>query len=114
MEIREDIGTALRQYMFGNLKKKHSIHSKFYLNSVILIHIPFFKARRNEEITCDEILLMLVYFRKFNSVVQKGITQSYYKLLELEPCLLDEYPFFEKVFFPNQNDKALMVNSIHK
>jgi hypothetical protein len=84
MEIREDIGTALRLYMF---------------------------ARRNEEITCDEILLMLVYFRKFNSNLQKGLTRSYYKLIELEPSLFDDYPFIQKVFLPNSTELSFILNS---
>jgi hypothetical protein len=62
------------------------------------------KARRNEEITCDEILLMLVFFRKFNSILQKGFTISYYKIMQIDSTAFNDYLFFPKVYLPNQNE----------
>ncbi|RNA38475.1 hypothetical protein BpHYR1_041092 [Brachionus plicatilis] len=84
-DTRDKIGTALRQYMI---------------------------ARRNEEITCDEILLMLVYFRKFNSIIQKGIAQSYFKILEIDPNAFKDSTFIEKVYLPNAQE--LQVFQIKK
>ncbi len=73
MDIRERLGTALRQYMI---------------------------ARRNEEITCDEILLTLVLIKRYNSILQKGITQAYFKIVEANPDAFKSSPFFAKVFLP--------------
>ncbi|CAF0776371.1 unnamed protein product [Brachionus calyciflorus] len=84
-EKRDEIGTALRQYMF---------------------------TRRNEEITCDEILLMLVYFRKINLVIQKGITQSFLKLSEIDQnSIRKTYSFFEKIYLPNNNELNLFKSN---
>ena len=63
-----------------------------------------FKARRNEEITCDEILLMLVFFRKFNSILQKGFTVSYFKILAIDQTAFNDYLFFPKVYLPHASE----------
>ena len=44
---------------------------------------------------------MLVYFRKFNSIIQKGIAQSYFKILEMDPNAFKDSTFIEKVYLPN-------------
>ena len=61
-------------------------------------------ARRNEEITCDEILLMLTYFRKFNSILQNGLVISYNKKMQADASSFNDYLFFPKVYLPNQID----------
>lgn len=80
MEIRENIGTALRKYMF---------------------------ARRNEEITCDEILLMLVHFRKSNMILQNEMVSFYNQIIESNMNAFKDYQFFFKVFISNTHAKMI-------
>ncbi len=77
MDIREKLGTALRLYM---------------------------TARRNEEITCDEILLTLVIIKRYNLILQQGIANSYFKIVETNPDAFKTSPFFAKVYLPSSNE----------
>jgi hypothetical protein len=73
---------------------------------ILLINLTIFKfhkARRNEEITCDEVVLMLPQIRKYNQVFQRGIGESYDMLSKSESSIFNYYKFFEKVFLPNKN-----------
>ena len=87
------------------ITKEHAtVHVNFL--PLLLKHVKFliiYTARRNEEITCDEILLMLAYFRKFNSILQNGLTASYYKIVQTDSTAFNDYLFFPKVYLSNQN-----------
>ncbi len=43
-------------------------------------------------------------FRKFNSILQKGILQTYYKIVQIDQNIFNENLFFAKVYLPNQNE----------
>ena len=47
---------------------------------------------------------MLSMFRKFNSILQKGIIQSYYKIHQVDQEIFNENLFFSKIYLPNQNE----------
>lgn len=47
---------------------------------------------------------MLVYFRKFNSIIQKGITSIYLKINETDREIFKENLFVERVFLPNTQE----------
>ena len=47
---------------------------------------------------------MLVYFRKFNSILQKGIAQSYLKILETDRNAFKDLAFIERVYLPNSHE----------
>ena len=106
MEIRESIGAALRKYMFG--RNIFRLINSFYPN---VQQICKFLARRNEEITCDEILLMLVHFRKSNMILQNEMISFYNNMIETNMNAFKDYQFFFKVFISNTNIQ-LIHNSI--
>ena len=54
---------------------------------------------------------MLVYFRKFNSIIQKGIAQSYFKILEMDPNAFKDSTFIEKVYLPNGQQLELLKSN---
>ena len=47
---------------------------------------------------------MLNEFRKFNLILQKGITVNYLKIQEVNPNVCKPYEFMQKMFLPNHNE----------
>lgn len=71
-------------------------------------------ARRNEEKTCDEIVLMLLIFKQFNKSLQKAITQFFYKMNNSNPQAFNSFPLFNKYYLPNQNEINLILNELYR
>ena len=65
-----------------------------------------FIARRNEDISCDEIIIMLSHFKKVNTILQADMIEFYNKVVVSNADAFKDNQLFYKVFLPN-NQKSL-------
>ena len=74
------------------------------LKMFVLLLLLLFTARRNEEITCDEILLALSKLRKLNGIFQEEIARSYFSIVNTNNSAFNDCGFFHQIYMPHRSE----------